>query len=281
LLVGEDGLRIVGRDGPGRALGRWSGATWSPGARFVAAWRGSTLVALTPAGVPRWSIAAPAPVSAARWSPEGFHVAYLAGRSLRIVAGNGLRDRLWRAGVAPVTPEFRPGARRSLAWVRTDGRIPVVDVFDGVLRARSGPRLGRGARALAWSGDGRRLAVLARGTVRIWDVRRGTVHTVAVDGRAQTLAAAPRGGRFAVLAHDERRGVSSVVLLGADEDAGDAVRVRGRLRDLAFSPDGRRLLATWPAGHRWLLLATSGRALESAPTVRGRPGRVAGWCCDG
>jgi hypothetical protein len=274
LLVGDRALRIGG----GPSLGAWSGATWSPHGRYVAAWRGRTLSALGRDGRRAWSIAAPAPVRAARWSPEGFHVAYLTGAQLRVVAGNGARDRLWRTPVRPVAPAFRPTARRTLAWVRPDGRIPVADVFTGRLRARSGPRLGEGAQALAWSGDGRRLAVLARGHVRIWDVGRGTVRTIALAGRATSLAAAPRGSRFAVVTRDARRGVSAVVLLGG-RGGGTVARVHGRLRDVAFSPDGRRVVTSWPAERRWLLVSVRGRALESVPAAGRRADRIAGWCC--
>ena len=276
LVAGERSLRIVGRTGAGVSLGRWSGGTWSPNGRFVGAWRDRELAALAPDGVRRWTLRTAAPIAAARWSPEGFHVAYLlTGGELRVVAGNGLRDRLWRANVAPVTPAFRPNARRTLAWVRRDGRIPVTDLFTGELRARSGPRLGRDATAIAWSGDGRRLAVLTRDHVRVWNVRRNTVRTIALDGRGEALAASPRGNRVAVLTHDERRDVSAVTVLGT----GSSVRVRGTLRDLTFSPDGRTLLAAWPANRRWLVLGAGGETLAPDPTARSTRGRITSWCC--
>src|SRR5690606_17891790 len=133
--------------------GRWEGGTWSPRGLYVAAWRGRRLAALAPDARRAWTIEAPAPVRAAAWSPEGFHVAYLAGRTLRVVGGDGRRDRLLRERARPVAPAFRPGRRRTLAWVSAGGRIEVFDVFSGAVEGRSGPRLGRDARALTWTGD--------------------------------------------------------------------------------------------------------------------------------
>ena len=280
LVVGERGLRILGRTGAGRSLGRWDGAMWSPQGRFIGAWRDRQLAALAPDGSVRWTFPTAAKVLQARWSPEGFHVAYLlAGPTgdaqLRIVAGNGLRDRLWRAGVQPVAPAFRPNARRTLAWVRSDGRVPVADVFTGRVRALSRARIGRSAVALAWTGDGRRLAVLARDEVRLWNVARDTVRRIPLDGRGVALAASPRGTRLAVLTHDDRWGISTIALAGRDT----AFRVRGELRNLTFSPDGRTLLATWPSRRRWLVLGAGGETLDATPTTRGAPGRITGWCC--
>jgi hypothetical protein len=278
LVAGQDGLRIVGPTGAGRSLGRWSGATWSPQARFIGAWRGRRLAALGRDGSVRWTLPTAAKVLQARWSPEGFHVAYLlAGQTgdaqLRVVAGNGLRDRLWRTGVAQVAPAFRPNARRTLAWVRSDGRVPVADVFTGEVRALSTSRIGRSATAMAWTGDGRRLAVLTRDEVRVWNVARDTVRRVPLDGHGVALAASPRGTRLAVLTHDDRWGVSTIALLGR----GSTMRVRGELRNLTFSPDGRTLLATWPSRRRWLVLGAGGETLDATPTPRGAPGRITGW----
>src|SRR5829696_9824465 len=92
LLVRDDrGVAVVSHDGRRTALGRYAGATWSPRGLFVAAWRGTRLVALTPAGAVRWQVTAPQPIRTARWSLEpGFRVAYVtSGGQLRIVNGDG------------------------------------------------------------------------------------------------------------------------------------------------------------------------------------------------
>ena len=66
--------------------------------------------------------------------------------------------------------------------------------------------------------------------------------------------------------------------------------VSGRLSDLAWSPDGSRLLLAWADADQWLFLPLDGndriRAIEGiaaifSPSSAGRAlfPRVDGWCC--
>ncbi len=114
LVNSPSGPWIVHADGSRRYLGRYTAAAWSPHSLYVAAWRGSELVALDPHGRRQWTLSSPARVTLARWSPDGYRVAYLAGGSLRIVAGDGSQDHPLDGGVAPVTPAWQPTRARSI-----------------------------------------------------------------------------------------------------------------------------------------------------------------------
>ena len=64
LLVSSGGSTwIVEADGKRRRLGAWTGASWSPHARFVVVWRGRRLAAVDRRGRVRWSLQAPRPVT--------------------------------------------------------------------------------------------------------------------------------------------------------------------------------------------------------------------------
>jgi hypothetical protein len=60
----------------------------------------------------------------------------------------------------------------------------------------------------------------------------------------------------------------------------------GRVRGMAWSPAGRRLLVGWADADQWVLLGP-GRRVRPMPDVSGELGagagfpRVAGWCCPG
>jgi dipeptidyl aminopeptidase/acylaminoacyl peptidase len=64
---------------------------------------------------------------------------------------------------------------------------------------------------------------------------------------------------------------------------------RGRLTDVSWSPDGRRLLVAWRDADRWIMLDPDGaeRVVFSRIADQFDPGatgktsfpRIAGWCC--
>ena len=164
LLVTAEGGRgawVVSADGSRRRLGDYAGASWSPHGRFVVAWRGGELLAVEPGGRVRWSLARHGRIAAARWAPvDGYRVAYLSGRSLRVVNGDGTGDRRY-AAAAGVAPAWRPDGRHVLAYVdrRDHVRVAAVDSRRELWRSRA---VG-GAVELAWSPDGRRLLVATAG----------------------------------------------------------------------------------------------------------------------
>jgi hypothetical protein len=298
LVQSAEGPWVVQADGARRLLGAYEDAGWSPRGLFVVAAEGRTLTALEPDGDPRWSISGAAPISAPRWSPSGFRVAYLAGRSLRVIAGDGSGDRLLARRVAPVTPAWRSGAGHVLAYARTPNDLRVVDVDrDRLLREYRTPH---GIEAIDWSQSGTLLLTSER-SVTLLDRRLSAVDTWRAPPVDRLVAAAPAPDRraFAVIVQRRRAFAPrrSEVLLVSGREPHRRVRsifsAPGAFTSLAFSPDGRRLLVTWREADQWLFIPLRGRHKLVAVDAISRqfsPGSerpafpvvgVAGWCCPG
>jgi len=268
LLVGDArGIAIVAQEGRRTALGRYDGATWSPHGLFVGAWRGSRLSALSPDGGVRWRIAAPERVRAARWSPDGYRIAYLtAAGHIRVVAGDGTGDRPL-AAVRGAVPAWRPGSLHVLAYVSRSGRIEIRDVDTGALIARPHRAVPARTRSLSWSPGGRLLAASGPHAIRVYDVRRGgSERTAPPPGSRFTAAAfAPDRATLAVVARERGR---STVSAGREVFA-----TRGRIAGATWSLDGRWLMLDVPSARQLIAVHVSG-----APRVLSLPGvRVHGW----
>ena len=279
LVAGPRGAWIVDRDGARRRLGAWTAGTWSPGGVYVALVAGRSLAAVDPQGRVRWRLELGARVSTPRWAPDGTHVAYRAGRALRVVYGNGAHDRLVAPVTAPVAPAWRPTAPHTLAWAGADGRVRIADADTGrllrLIRARD-------VSQIAWSADGQRLLVAVPAGGRVHDLATGRSSRLRLrSGRTKLTAAAfsPKGDRLA-LAVRLPSGSSELRLLGR---AQPLLAAPGRLSDLTWSPDGRWLLAAWPAARQWLLVRTAGRprvlAVAGLTHRYGPAARPQAWCC--
>ncbi|HEX5618453.1 MAG TPA: hypothetical protein VFX51_08530 [Solirubrobacteraceae bacterium] len=280
LVSSADGAWAVAADGSRRRLGDYAGVSWSPRGLFVVGWRGGELVAMEPSGRVHWSLARPGRITAARWAPgDGYRVAYLSGRTLRVVNGDGTGDRPLAAAAA-VAPSWRAGRDYVLAYADPRGRVRVVNVDTGAQLSRT-PALPR-VRHLAWSPDGRRLAIVTGRRVLVLDrtgsprrehrVPRGTVVDAVSWSPAGRLAEVRRGSRTSKVVVDGR-----AVFTGS-----------GRFGSVAWSPSGRRLLVPWPAADQWLFVdADSDRATAVANIARQfarGPARQAfpdavEWCC--
>ncbi|HZB75298.1 MAG TPA: hypothetical protein VE526_03660 [Solirubrobacteraceae bacterium] len=267
LVRDRGGLAVVGARGERVRIGRHDGAAWSPRGLFVVAWRDNRLAAVTPAGAPRWSLDAPAAVRAARWSPDGFRIAYAtADGMLRVVAGDGSGDRPLAAAL-PAVPAWRPGRPHTLAYVSRDGRVVVRDV-DGPA-AREAGRSPGGTRALSWSAGGWRLAALSPDRIRVlrMDGRRRTTTLRAGRGARFTAAAyAPAGPPL--LARVRRSRGRSTVIAG-----GQVFSTRSRIPGLAWSVDGRWLMLDARDAGQLIAVRVAG-----APRILSYPGgRLDGW----
>ncbi|HET8529114.1 MAG TPA: hypothetical protein VFL60_09400 [Gaiellaceae bacterium] len=253
---------LVNGDGSTRRLGDYRETSWSPFGRFVVAAKPNELVALQPDGTVRWTLARP-DVRFPRWagSHTDTRIAYLSGGRLRVVAGDGTGDHeLGRA--APVAPAWRPGTSFALAYADPRGRV----VVPGVLRTAAGPRPLR----LAWSSDGARLLVLRARTLDVYDARGRRLSRT--TGRFADAAFLPGTHRLAVLTpHAVELLAPRTVLF----------RTTGTLRQLVPSPDGRRLLVTWPEADQWLFVPTEpGRRLSAVGNIAEQLGGafpVGGW----
>jgi len=279
----------VASDGGKRRLGEYAGASWSPHGRFVVAWRGRELTAVEPNGRVRWSRAAPRPISVARWGRvDGFRIAYLAGRELRIVNGDGTGDRGYATARADVAPAWRPDAQHVLAYADPRGRVEVAAVDTRRRLWRSAP-LGNLV-ALAWTADGERLVAATRRRVAIFD-RAGRLRAASeapAGFEIASAAAAPSGRAVAFVRQDGAAARSEVVLIRV---AGERSAVRGQRADGAAAAGersavrGQRADGAAAAGER---SAVRGQRADGAVAVGERslftgPGRLGApaWSPDG
>lgn len=290
LVDSQVGPWVVEQNGARRRLGPYAAASWSPRGLFAVATGRNAVVALDPRGAPRWALARPN-VAQARWSPgDGFRVAYLSGRSLRLVNGDGTGDRLLAGTVSPLAPAWRPGAGHVLAYGRGH-RVVVQDVDTrrilGRLPAPERPRL------LVWSPTGSRLLVLGSDGAKTFDAR----------GRVGQQLRAPRGGRLRDAAYSPDGTGIAVIRSSATPPTSEVVLWRGGrtrrlftgaggLGQVEWSPNSRWLLITWPAADQWVflrpgdhprILAVSHIAgqFDPAHAAHARVPRLAGWCCGG
>lgn len=293
LVESARGPAIVHADGSVRRLGAYAGASWSPRGIHVVVTRGHQLVALrASSGQVRWIKARPGRVNGARWSTSpGHRVAYLEGRDVRVIVGNGTRDRLLARSARSVAPAWRPGRGHVLAYVASSGRILVRNADSGALLWRS-RRLGS-PRGLLWSSDGSRLLTVRARGFDVFDPGGRRIATMNVSGRVVAAAFAPRGHRFAFTR--TMLGRSEVALLDADQPRERARSIfagAGLFSDLTWSPDGRWLLVGWRSADQWLfirsvgvrrIVAYSGMSRQFDPGARRARGfpRVAwdAWCC--
>jgi hypothetical protein len=290
LVVSGEGVWVVHEDGSKRLLGDYEQSSWSPRGLFAVAAQGNHLVTIeAETGKVRWSLSRTEPVRDPRWSGGGLdtRIAYRAGRSLHVVAGDGSPDVVLASVVASVAPAWKADTH-VLAYATPDGRVHVIDV--DARRELWSTAAGPAVTQLEWSSDGRRLLALSLGErQRIYGARGRPAGGLELPaGHVAVRAAfAPTGDTFAYTEFDLSSGRSSLVLVegGASHTLFPG---EGRLQDVAWSPDGRWLLVTWPSADQWLFLRVPGVRRVVAVGGVGRefdPGqtgprafpRAAGW----
>jgi hypothetical protein len=302
LVQSPAGPWVVQPDGSRRLLGDFDEATWSPRGLFVGAVSGNTLSAVEPDGTPRWSLSAGATVREPRWSPSGFQIAYRAGAELRVVAADGSDDALIDRSVGPVPPAWSPQGLALLAYVGADDRLRIANSESGET-VGSAPALA-GIASLEWTAAGSTLLEASRTSLRLRELgvqklagRLGTGRTRQLplpDAATIRDAAISADGRTiaALLALGKRGTPRSEVAL-IDTRDGSLRRLfssPGRLSEIAWSPNGSRLLISWRDADQWLFVPADGRgrvraigdiAGEFAPGSEGAAAfpRIAGWCC--
>jgi WD40-like Beta Propeller Repeat len=302
LVVGPGGPWVVHDDGARRRLGDFRDATWSPGGRYVAAARGRQLVALQPDGEERWVRPAPGPVSAPRWAPDGYRIAYRSGGDLWVAVGDNTGAGRLARGVDPVPPAWQPGrpspgqvlafsSGRSIRIVEVDGPRPIGATHPGPP-----------ARELWWTADGGRLVAVSDAEIRVYGQRGRLLHRRALPPRTRaTGSALDRAGRRLAVAVERRGGTASELLMyrlappagrppgRPDADAApgrsappsgrsapDAAPERlfagsGRIEGLTWSMDGRVLVLGRPDSDQWLLLRPRARGrLQAVSRIRRR-----------
>ncbi|MGH2934628.1 MAG: hypothetical protein ACRDL2_08980 [Gaiellaceae bacterium] len=262
LVSGAGGTWVVAADGSTRRLGDYVQASWSPHGLFVVAATRNELAAVEPAtGRVHWQLARPI-VSFPRWGGmrADTRVAYLTDGRLHVVAGDGTGDRA--VSSSRIAPVWQPGtSRHVLAYVDLAGNLRLVGA-PFVSRAYAG------ARALAWSPDGKTLALAARGEVVLFAVATGRARVLHVaDVRSLAFA---RDGRLAMLR------ARSVIVGGRTLFVAPS-----RLAGIAWSPTGRWLLTSLPDADQWVFVQTRGvRRVLAVSHIRGQFGgepSLDGW----
>jgi hypothetical protein len=300
LIETQDGPWIVRDDGLKRHLGDYQSATWSPRGRYVAAASAHELFALEPDGDLRWSLSHPARLHDPAWSHSGFRIAYLAGDSLRVVAGDGTGDQLLDRSVLARAPAWRPPAEGALdaspsgigthqvAYVdrisppREGELIRLVDADSG--RTLWTRRADSYVTELEWSRNGERLLVTTAAGYEIYS--RGGEAVAGNRGAQNDAAISPDGTQVALSYQRKGRGAEVFVRdAGAEGPLRKVFSGPGVLSQLEWSPNGRWLLVAWPTADQLLFLRDQGDRVISVGRIKeqfqlstGFP-EVAGWCC--
>jgi WD40 repeat protein len=148
------------------------------------------------------------------------------------------------AGISPPVCALSPDGERVAASGVEPGRIVLYDVAGGRVAGRVEGTMNQ-ARSMAWDPSGRYLAAVATtGRAGVWDLRTGEPVLPALqDERADyywCVRFHPDGGR---VAFGLWSGFVQRVHLpdGGLDLGGEPPDHRGRVYDLAFTPDGRRL----------------------------------------
>jgi hypothetical protein len=285
LVTGPAGTWTVASNGSKRRLGPWREATWSPHGLYVAVTAQNELSAVNLRGVAQWRIARP-DVRSPRWfSPNGYRLAYLSGATLRVIAGDGTGDREIAQNVGHVAPAWRPGHDYQLASADANGTVVARDADTG--RVAWSHRTADPPRLLAWSSDGARLLVLTRAAALVLD---GSGHEL------KQIPSAPADPPLSGMLSPD--GKQLALLTGGDITLTDLSRPDASQRrlftgaglgQLAWSPDGRWLLVTWPAADQWVFIHAAGKPRISAVSriteqfnTLGQPRAfptLDGWCC--
>jgi hypothetical protein len=300
LVQSAAGPWVVQPDGSRRLLGDYEEASWSPRGLFVAAVKGRTLSAVEPDGTPHWSLTASARVSDPRWAPAGERISYRSGPALRIVAGDGTGDRLLARSTAPVAPAWSPGGDAGLAYVSGDDTLRIVN-SETAERLSAAPALPDLA-ALEWGASGSAILEASPRALRLRAVQARKVEPGPALSEGRTLPLPAGANLVGAALAPERQAVAVVVTRWREHGTRSSVflfapgaargrsllTVPGSLGEVAWSPDGRRLLVAWPGANQWLFLRVGRgkpRAVADISTAFS-PGeraasfpRIEGWCC--
>jgi dipeptidyl aminopeptidase/acylaminoacyl peptidase len=217
----------------------------------VIAWRRTQLVALNPEGHRQWTLATHAQVTVARWSPDGYRIAYTAARSLRVVAGDGSGDHQLDGHVAPVPPAWQPhtGSEHRIAYLTQAGTIDVRDADTHALLWRSKPRAR--PQQLLWSPDGRRLLSVESHRLTLYNRYGHSISTTTIPpGDTAGPAAFDTDQRVALILRTGFRTAGSVALLDLSQE-----RFHGPPKTLFTAPD-QLTAVDWSPDHQWLITSS-------------------------
>jgi hypothetical protein len=301
LVDSAKGPWVVHPDGSKRLLGDYAEASWSPHGLYAVVTRGHELAAVEPDGTPRWTLTRPGHVELARWNgPDGFRIAYLERRALRVVNGDGTGDRFIAGGAAAVAPAWRSGPGHEVAYATERGavvafsadsrrRIFATAPSAGQPRRVSGPTSTAEVTSLQWSAA--RLLVTREDRVQLLGADGAPVWTWTppAGSHVRSATAAPGGDRVAVVTGDGH--TSRVLLIAKAHRSRVLFAGPGSFAAPRWSPEGRWLLLPWTSADQWLFLepgsgtgklhAVAHLAKQFSPgdPTTARFPSVVGWCC--
>lgn len=264
LVLVPEGPWVVHEDGSKRLLGNYADASWSPRGLFVVGTRGRQLVTLDPEnGKPRWSLSRTEPVSDPRWGGVGLdtRIAYRAGDTLHVVAGDGSPDAVVADGVAPLAPAWMPDSH-VLAYADATGRAHVIDTDTHRQVWRTDAV--KAVRELAFYGD--RLVVTTASRVIVFRRGRETPFVRVPAGHVLLDSTLLQDG--GVLYADYDPAADSTALFRSDCTVEGACLLMpdtrvfegpGRIGNLVTSPDLSWLAAGWPAADQFLFFKRAPR----------------------
>jgi hypothetical protein len=288
LVDSARGPWVVHPDGSKRLLGDYAEASWSPHGLFAVVTRGHEVAAVEPDGTPRWTLTRPGQVELARWNgPDGFRIAYLEGRALRVVNGDGTGDRFIAGGAAAVAPAWRSGPGHEVAYATERGAVVAFSADSRRRIFATAPAAD--VTSLQWSGT--RLLVTRADRVELLDPAGRPVWTWAppAGSRVRSATVAPDGDRVAVVIADG--GTSRVLLIAKAHRSRVLFAGPGDFAAPRWSPEGRWLLLPWASADQWLFLepgsgtgklhAVAHLAKQFSPgdPTTARFPSVVGWCC--
>ena len=219
-------------------------------------------------------------------------VAYLNGRALRVVGGNGTGDKELRRLVAVSAPAWRPDAFE-LAFSTVDGRIELVDTESARTIWRTVP--GEVPKQLVWSEDGERLLALGDQSLRVLAANGRKLFSLRLPVGPSSVVFVRESHRFVMVRYSPATGRSDLVLLQAEVDPGEArflYSAPGEFGSLAMSPNGNWLLVGWVNADQWLFLRLTAAKVQAVSNISqqfgvetaGKPlantfPETVSWCC--
>jgi WD40 repeat protein len=260
LVNSPGGPWIVDADGTRRYLGPYVAAAWSPHSLYVVAWRAAKLAALDPQGRPQWTLTTDATVGVARWSPDGYRIAYVAGGALNIVAGDGSDNHQLDRAVGPVTPAWEPGTGHvhRIAFLDRGGDVELRDADTRARLWRMKPPVA--PRQLLWSPDGTRLLTVATHQLSVYDTHGRLIATKRMPS-AEIVgpAAFATPDSVAVILHPVNQPVDSIVVISADKRGFRAASqslftAPEQITAIDWSPNNAWLLASSPSADQWIFI---------------------------
>jgi hypothetical protein len=238
---------------------------------LLAVARRGRLSALDTTGRPRWSRTISELAGAPRWSSSRpVRLAFLAGRALRIVDGDG-RHPLRLGPARDVAPAWRPNLDQ-VAFARPGGEVVLASGTGKVLARWRPSRMPVG---LSWTGDEQHLVVSLRYSVVVLDPRlqvEWSMHSPSI----LSAVAAPVGTRFALLTASTTAAGAPLTTLEVHDAARPAMHTRlartwtlgGRI---VWSPDARSLIVARPVLRDWLLISVRTHAARRMVPPRDLP----------